>query len=310
MIRPVFVSRLAIPLLIMALVGLTSPSGGAEPSAPVIGFVDIAKVMMLHPLMREFDAQNHRFLLKGPMAGKKGNPAIKNIEGRIKTLKEEKTALDKAIAATEDRFLEKLRELAREGGTPPTGKARDEYNKKRRFVESDFRSQVREIRATFKAKEEQIVAAEQELSTAHLASHDETARIFKLMLDEIDQVVAQVAEGRNIHIVLNNSFSPDRVPRGAGDKISNPMPAFYDKLEAQLAGEEGETTLLSTLHQWSKESNWNLIHCLDGRVDNLVVRGGVDLTPAVVDGVLTRQKISEKHRQLIGKLFQMSNRSN
>ena len=59
----------------------------------------------------------------------------------------------------------------------------------------------------------------------------------------------------------------------------------------------------ASLNAWLMNRNDNLINCGDRRLSSFVLKGGLNMTPAVVDYIYQKHEISKSHRDFIQGYF-------
>jgi hypothetical protein len=290
------------------LAGLFLAGTGRAAEPPAFGYTNVAQAVILHPLMGSFDAQAGRFLRTAVPAGLAAKtPVGDQIAARRKKIQDEISECEKEIGRLEKEYFEKLGQL----GDPPQGDSTAtpspsslyEYNKKRQSLENDFRQRVIVQKTKRQRKEIEQEGLDREARQAHLASHDETNRVFKLILDDISEAIDEVTRHYKIQFVFNSSFSIDRGPRRDLAPSENPMGEVYAIGEKAAADAEAVRVLFGRIQAWTQGRNWLTMNCGDPRLDRFVLRGGVDMTPAVVDLVLQKHNIGKTQRDLLQTFF-------
>jgi hypothetical protein len=135
-----------------------------------------------------------------------------------------------------------------------------------------------------------------------LADHRETAKVFELILDDVYKAIDQIAAHYSIPFVFNSSFAFDKSFNG-GMTADNPMEKFFDHFDEieKNDSEEGKENLATDLKFWLENKNRNLVNCGDARLSRFVLKGGINMTPAVIDYVYQKYNISQKQRDFIQK---------
>jgi len=303
-------ARIYVFFIIFFIGNIVDSTNAAE--SPSFGYTSVSQAVLMHPLMAKFDCKSGRFF---PAAVQEKNKTKreeqnKKNELRKKALLNEKTALKQEIQNLEKEFFEKLKELAqtkenkensKEGSnTPPS----QEYNLKRQSLENDFHQKIVASKNKLSFKENELEKLEAEGKMSHLTSVEDTNRIFKMILDDIYEAVDCVADHYKIQFVFNNSVSTGKISILSGDGVVNPMVNLLDSSQGNDNGqdEESEINFFSRMRQWSS-SQVNLAGCTDPRLDRFILKGGVNMTPAVVDYVYQKYKLTQKQRDSIQKYF-------
>ena len=145
------------------------------------------------------------------------------------------------------------------------------------------------------------VQLNKEAEYAGHASLEETSQVFSLILDDIYEGIEGVAKFYKIPFVFNSSFE---FARTTSKMITtNPMPDFFGKLNEKINQEEGKLTLAAGLNAWLNNRNDNLVNCDDRRLSSFVLKGGLNMTPAVVDYIYQKHDVSKDHRDFIQDYF-------
>ncbi len=290
-------------LLVSAVLFVISGPATAQ-EAPQFGYVNVADVVMLHPLMKEFDASARRFklsALKGDQEGK-GRERRQKAESEVKTIQAEIEKLGEEKKKIENTYLENLKKLQGtklSGAT--SGKSQDQYNKEKARIDSAFFGDSRKLNQEIQKLQARLNELNISAEYAGHASFEETSQVFSLILDDVYEGVEAVSKFYKIGFVFNSSFEFARI---SSKMLSvNPMPEFFGNISEKLNEEEGKLTLGAALNAWLSNRNDNLVNCDDRRLTSFVLKGGLNMTPAVVDYIYQKHEVSKDHRDFIQEYF-------
>ncbi len=305
-------------VLVACFLGGVCVSARAE-GAPTFGYVNVAQAMSLHPLMAKLDPKEGRFELSalGPKAPPNREEARKAIEEKRAALTKKKATLQKNLDDLETAFQKRLAELEplqqRINSLPAAARppVLDEYNKKKGLVEKDFWLKRDELKLELDKANVEMEGTVKENQLLHLTSVEETAQVFRIMLDDIYQAIDKVAEHYKVAFVFNSSFSIERTPVNPAFTPVNPLGEFLSKpLEGTPEdilfkhGKDGKAPLYAHLSYWNACQRWALRNCLDPRTDKLFIKGGTSMTAAVVDEVYEKYKIPALQRQVARRFLE------
>ncbi|HNX76985.1 MAG TPA: hypothetical protein PLM07_05895 [Candidatus Rifleibacterium sp.] len=270
------------------------------------GYVNVADAVMLHPLMKDFDPMPKRFKLSAlknvPETRSQTNrdkiaSEVEKVQSSIKKLTADKIKI-------EDTYLEDLKKLRLEKNPEgeTSGKLQEQYNTEKDKIDSAFFRDVGNLNQEIQKMQAQIVQLNRETEYAAHASQEETAQVFSLILDDVYEGVEAVSKFYKIGFVFNSSFEFARI--SSHFTTPNPMPDFFGKLDQHLQEvEEGKLTMGASLNAWLNNRNDNLVNCDDRRLSSFVLKGGLNMTPAVVDYIYQKHEISKSHRDFIQDYF-------
>lgn len=283
----------------------------AADKKPAFGFTDVSKAMMLHPLMARFRIKEGRFAPEADKGKVETNLAAKGkaitekqneLQKKQEKLSIEMQKIDQELSAA----LSTLNVKYNNKKLSSPGKTSDQYNKEKDLIESDFWKKRRELQKQVVMVQEEYSKLHRENELLHLTSQSETDGIFSTMLTEIYEAIDVVSNHYKIDFVFNSSFSVERTPVNPSFTPSNPMGEFLSKDFKQDAtevlfehGEDGRAPLFSTLDYWCACQRWTFRNIVDPRLDRMILKGGLDMTPAVIDFVYQKHKISASHRDII-----------
>ncbi|HMM61547.1 MAG TPA: hypothetical protein PKC25_15620, partial [Candidatus Rifleibacterium sp.] len=235
-------------LLVSAVLFVISGPATAQ-EAPQFGYVNVADAVMLHPLMKEFDASARRFklsALKGDQEGK-GRERRQKAESEVKTIQAEIEKLGEEKKKIENTYLENLKKLQGtklSGAT--SGKSQDQYNKEKARIDSAFFGDSRNLNQEIQKLQARLNELNISAEYAGHASFEETSQVFSLILDDVYEGVEAVSKFYKIGFVFNSSFEFARI---SSKMLSvNPMPEFFGNISEKLNEEEGKLTLGAALN--------------------------------------------------------------
>jgi hypothetical protein len=296
--------------LVFAFAGLEAQaqsSKGAKAPSITFGFTNISKAMMLHPTMAHYKVQEGRF---APAASKEKQPEpgrkVKEFEAERAKLIEAKAQEDAKIEKVDMTFSKELNKLNAKYEKRSSEKGTDQYNKEKNQLENKYWIEREELVLKRAGIENSLEKLNEENAKLHLTSHSETSKIFSSMLDDIYEAVNQVADHYKVDFVFNSSFSVERTPVNPSFTPVNPMGEFLSMKPDVDAkefltdhGEDGRPPYAMTLDYWLACQRWAFRTTADPRLDKMFLKGGLDMTPAVVDLVYQKYKVSDAHRDVV-----------
>jgi len=292
------------------------PVKKAETPKISFGFTNISKALMLHPTMAHYKIKEGRF---APVALKEKTtePAgsrLKEFEANREKVLAEKKLIDEKIEKADKDFSEKFAKLNVKYGKKSSAKVSDEYNKEKNLLENKFWAERQELLVKRTDIENKLKKLNDENTMLHLTSHEETERVFGVMLDDVYEAVNQVAEHYKVDVVFNSSFSVERTPVNPSFTPVNPMDEFFAMKPNRDAkeflvdhGPNDEAPFAMTLDYWLACQRWAFRTTSDPRLDKMFLKGGLDMTPAVIDLIYQKHKISAAHRDVIQEFLKNHN---
>lgn len=286
----------------------TQASFAAE--KPAFGFTNVSQAMMLHPLMAKFRIKEGRFLPealkdKGPKDYEK---ARKDLGKKRKILVEKLQKLEEKLQKADKKHAKSIADLNMKQNlkdSSPTSSS-DEYNKKKNELNSKFWIQRRDLQKQIDAVKKELKEVVDENELMHLTTREETDQVFKIMLDDIYEAIDVVANHYKVDFVFNSSFSVERTAINPSFTPVNPMGKFlgtdFNRDAAEVLfkhGPNGEAPLSMTLGYWSACQRWALRNLIDNRIDKMIIKGGLNMTPAVIDFVYQKYNVAPGHRDII-----------
>ena len=312
-------------LLVSVLLGFGTIVSVLSAQTPqVFGYVDVAETLAFHPLMAKMSVKEGRFDLSalGDGAPKNRDQARQELESKREQLLKRKQTANKGIDDLDKSFQEDLRGIAdlqaRLNALPPTARTPllNEYNRKKGIIDRKYWKRRSDLQEGLKLVDYNLEEMKQENEVLHLTNMEETQKAFKLMLDDVYQAIDAVAEHYKVSFVFNSSFSLDRSAQGKSISPENTMAQFFGMtLEGTpddilyKHGKEGRPPMFMGLRYWTGAQRWAYRNCYDPRLDKMFIKGGVNMTPAVVDFVYQKYKVDSIHSQVIQKFLEYEARN-
>lgn len=306
-------------LVLFPLVGPMVPAMAADAGPTTFGYVDVAGALAFHPLMAKLAVREGRFELSalGPQGAQDRKSLQLEMEVRRQRLSRRQMEAQKAIDALDQSFQNDLKEIAdlqaRLNALPPAARTPllNEYNRKKGIIDRKYWKQRTDLQADLKLANHDLEQLGQENATLHLTTMEETQKAFKLMLDDIYEAIDAVTAHYKVSFVFNSSFSLDRTPGNPAFTPENPMAGFFGQtLEGKAEdvlykhGKDGQPPLFMTFRYWTGTQRVAFRNCYDPRLDKMFIKGGVNMTPAVVDFVYQKYKIDKAHGEVVQKFLE------
>jgi len=293
---------------ITILVLISTPLSAGE-QAPQFGHCNTAMAVMLHPLMAKLDTATGRFRSNAlPNGATLIGQAAVVLETRRKELFKETDALRQEIAGVNQEFIGKLHELNRDrdkraqdqsSPAPST----EEYSNRRRELEHEHRQKIVSVRERLSFKESELEKLNSEARLTDLLSVTDTERVFKLILDDVYEAANIVIEREKLPFVFNSATSANVPLPAAGFATENPIAEILNVSKTAPSAGGEEYSAVSRLYRWATGEKSQLYFCNDARLARFVLKGGTDITPAVIDQVYKKHKVAQSACNLVQKLF-------
>ncbi len=314
--------KTSLQVLFVAVIGFLVvvapiPASAAD-EAPTFGFINVSQALLFHPLMRHFDTTHNLFrpeaLNRKELPNRKDDLAKieKDREARV----EARAKLEKELQVAAKQFGDELAALDAQSTQVSTTKGTElkkaqagTVTKKRGQIETDFWKVRERIQGEMAKLDGELEKLGERGRTLHLTTPEETATIFKVILDDVYNSIDQVAKAYKLAFIFNSSFIVNRVPANPKFRPENPMGAFFDRKESlgkeglYKHGAEGVPPLMMTLRYWTGCGDWVFKNTNDPRLDRLFIRGGHDMTGAVVDAIYQKYGIDKAHRDTVVEFF-------
>lgn len=276
-------------ILLVLFIGCFSISNAQQVQ---VGYVNVADVMLLHPTMRYFDPSAKRFKLE----------ALKGINTE-KRAEENKTKFKADLSKLEQNLkeLEAEREELRETYNNKIESIGNSLEKKSK-IDEKFRNDSEELRKKIYFAKQKIEIFKNSSIYTGFTTQGETSKLFSLMLDDVYDAMEQVANHYKVSFVFNSSAEITYIEGRM--TANNPMGDFFENFDQKVQERDGKKIMGAAFYSWLTEKNSTFLNCNDRRLTSFVMRGGYDLTPAVIDGVYQKHKIGKAQRDFIGEYFE------
>ncbi|RCK80195.1 MAG: hypothetical protein OZSIB_3377 [Candidatus Ozemobacter sibiricus] len=306
-------------VVVLFLVALTIPLEGQPVTPGSFGYVNVAEALALHPLMARFDIKAGRFELAalGAKEARDRGALRQELVDRRNTLVKQREATVKSLDELDQAFQKDLGELsdlqARLNALPATARTPllNEYNRKKGIIDRKYWQRRNELQEDLKLADHALAELDKETQVLHLTTMEETQKAFKLMLDDVYQAIDVVASHYQVPFVFNSSFAIDRVPGTPQFTPENPMKSYFAATLEGAAedvlykhGTDGRPPLFMTFRAWTGAQRWAFRTCYDPRLDKMFIKGGVNMTPAVVHHIYQKYKVAKLHSEVIQKYLE------
>ncbi len=303
--------------LALILVALAAPLRAQSPGT--FGYVNVAEALALHPLMARFDIKAGRFELAalGAQGARDRGVLRQELVDRRNALLKQRDTTAKALDELDQTFQKDLGELsdlqARLNALPATARTPllNEYNRKKGIIDRKYWQRRSELQEDLKLANHSLTELDKETQVLHLTTMEETQKAFKLMLDDVYQAIDAVASHYQVPFIFNSSFAIDRTPAATSFIPENPMKEYLAATLEGTAedilykhGKNGRPPMFMTFRAWTGSQRWAFRTCYDPRLDKMFIKGGVNMTPAVVQYVYQRYKVGKLHSEVIQKYLE------
>jgi hypothetical protein len=282
-----------------------------KPAAKVqFGYVNVAEIILLHPTMKNFDSKLSRFSLNAideKNIKQKEAENRKNLDKELAQVKADISKLKKERDLEEKKYLKATKKLVADTklGTKGSQISTELYNEKRSKLDREFYAKLSEIKSGLNQMENKQEKLSKERNYTSFATHKETAKVFEIILDDSYKAIDAIANHYEIPFVFNSSFAFDR---SFSSKVTsnNPMKNFFqeDLTKVEEDPEEAERNRAEALKTWLENKNRNLMNCADPRLARFVLKGGINMTPAVIDYIYQKYDVKKEQRDFIQKFYQ------
>lgn len=301
--------RLIVLLFVLAA---TCVSASAAEQVPQVGHCNISMAVMLHPLMAKIDTATGRFRSNALPNGAAlvGQAAVELDESRRELLKET-SSLRQELAKVNQEFVSKLHELSRERDKPAKAAqnqsspapSTDEYSNRRRSLEHEHRQNIVTIREKLAFKEAELEKLNSEARLTDLLPVTDTERVFKLILDDVYEAANIVIEREKLSFTFNSATTYSfGMPTGKF-AMANPIAELLGSQQPAKSGSDQEHAAMNRLYRWASGEKSQLYFCNDARLTSFVMKGGKDITAAVVEQVYKKHQVPAAAGNLVQKLF-------
>lgn len=270
------------------------------------GYVNVADALLLHPTMRHFDPANKLFkidVLKLTSPEKRIEENQVKFKEKLSKLNKELEELEKEKLESSDKHQKDLQALTTSTGdiNSLSESQKKKFNEKKETINKEFFENAATTRKKIVALKNRIKECEKEGLYTGFASQGETSRIFSLMLDDVYEAMNAIATHYKVSFVFNSSAEINYIE---GRWLStNPLPEFFDNYEEIVQERDGKKITGAAFTSWLTERNSTFLNCNDRRLSAFVMKGGVNMTPAVIDYIYQKHKISKEHRDFVIEYF-------
>ncbi len=299
-------SRVCFILIVLTLF-LFCENLYAQNSQSQFGYVNVSDAVLLHPTMRHFDIKTKLFrleALKGVNREKRIEENKQESKAKLDNLTMKIKELESSKKELEEEYQKKVKKIT----LPPekikdmSESAKKSYNEKKNLLETEYLIKADKLR-------KQIYVANKELGNfvskpidAGLTSPKETDQIFSLILDDVYDAMEAVAAHYKVAFVFNSSAEIAYIESGV--TIDNPMSEFLDNFDQIVSSKDGKKITGEGLNAWLGTKNSAFKNGNDRRLTAFVMKGGLNMTPAVVDYIYQKHKIGEDQRKFILEFFE------
>jgi hypothetical protein len=263
--------------------------------------------------MRHFDIKSKLFrleALKGIDREKRIQKNKDELKANLDKLKNNLIDLEDSRKELEQEYYEKQKKISfsKEALENMSSNERNKYNKKREDNENDYLIEANKIRKKIFIAKKEIDAFTSKSVNIALTTPVETSRIFSLIIDDVYDAMGAVSNHYKVAFVFNSSAEISYIESGI--TIDNPMNSFLDKFEEIESSKDGKKVTAESLYAWISEKNSAFRNLNDRRLSAFVMKGGLNMTPAVIDYIYQKHKIGDRQRKFILEFFEKVNSNN
>lgn len=286
--------KIQVSFIIVAFVFCLLVSSLPAQDASRFGYVNIVQAVMLHPLMAKYNVEAQAFqlsALKGEHSGKvserkeSSTSKIQELKSKIEGINEEKRDLE-----------------ARRQKSMQTSKKEKTAGEPEEDTDLELFLEYQKLSKENKYLQTEISRLESSLRFADFTIPSETTQVFSLILDDVYEAVEAVSNFYKISFVFNSSFNIARVKNI--NRSNNPLSDFFTHVDKDIESGEQKIIMGGAIRNWIDSYSKVLFNCSDGRLSSFVVKGGLNMTPAVVDYVFQKHNIGKLQRDFIHNFFE------
>ena len=279
----------------------------AQNAQSQFGYVNVSDAVLLHPTMRHFDIKTKLFkleALKGINREKRIEENKQDSKAKLDNLVMKIKELESSKKELEEEYSKKLKKvtLSKEKFNSMSESEKNSYNEKKSLLESEYLIKADKIRKSIYSANKEFENFSSKPINPGLTSPKETEQIFSLILDDVYDAMEAVADHYKVAFVFNSSAEIAYIESGV--TIDNPMGAFLDNFQEIVSSKDGKKTTGEGLNAWLSSKNSAFRHGSDRRLSAFVMKGGLNMTPAVVDYIYQKHKIGEDQRKFILEFFE------
>lgn len=279
----------------------------AQTSQSQFGYVNVADAVLLHPTMRNFDIKTKLFrleALKGINREKRIEENKQESKLKLDNLSMKIKELEKSRKELEEEYQKKVKKitLPQEKIKNMSDNEKNKYNEKKSLLETEYLVEANNIRKKIYVANKELENFVSKPINAGLTSPKETNHIFSLILDDVYDAMEAVAAHYKVNFVFNSSAEIAYIESGI--TIDNPIGEFLDNFDQIVSSKDGKKTTGEALNAWLGSKNSAFRNGNDRRLTAFVMKGGLNMTPAVVDYIYQKHKIGEDQRKFILEFFE------
>ena len=274
-----------------------------------LGKVDFYSVILLHPAMKEFDANRNAFVVTRNES--EAEQIKKEEEARAQKVKEyevELLAVKKSILKLESQYKAKITEMNTKYTRAIKNLDHDAVVAETMNLKVDSRKEEKDHENKYKVLEAKYSEIQNRIYDLNNINYDvgfttpsETEKKFEFIVDEAKRYVKKIADLKEISVVINSSNRQMKRTTKASSYRNMPnytMDLFTLELsKAQYKDEAGVVghyeTLNDYVHSWLEHGNFVLENLHDNLKDCDIVVGGVDLTSEVLYSLYRDYKVEQ-----------------
>lgn len=292
--------------LLLAIFALLVSLGNVAADDTKFGYVNVADAMLLHPTMRYFNAKAKRFTLKalnGVDENKRLSESQTDYKKNLENLKQSLKDVEEARRTRDNEYVEELKAVTIPEKTLKTmsKEQQDKHNIKKTEIEKKYYTDVDVLRRKAYDLKQRLDKYANESIYIGLTSDIETSKIFSLMLDDIYSAMETVADHYKVSFVINSSAEISFIEGNFNS--DNPMDHFLKDFDQTVQEKEGKSITAAAINNWLMSKNTSFYNCNDRRLTSFVMRGGVNMTPAVVHYIYQKYKIGKDQCDFIFEYF-------
>ncbi len=288
-------------VLLLSLVFVSSLVNAQTKQQSQFGFVNISDVMLLHPIMVDFNPVSKRFkleALKGIDKDKKIEENKLKFRVELNKLEDQIKEYNSKKVEIEEIYLEQSQNLLSDDKLAKMSKKdRDSYFEKRAKIDNKYCDEINDINNKIYVINEKIKNHKNSAVFNGDTTVEETDKLFSLMLDDIYEAMNSIAKKKNLMFVFN--CSAELAINSGNMQVHNPLHSFFHSLKETLKNKDGVKTTGASIYAWLREKNNAFINCTDKRLPSFVMLGGYDMTADVIDNIYEKYKIGNEQREFI-----------
>ena len=270
------------------------------------GYVNVADALLLHPTMRYFNVKAKRFSLKALKGIDEGQRIAQNqddFKKHIDELKKELAKIENERHELDSEYLAELKEIqiAEKNLKYMSESEKKKHTDKKKAIESKYYDEADNYRRKAYEQREKLEKYYNQSAYIGFTSDIETSKIFSIMIDDVYDAMGAVSEHYKVSFVFNSSAEIAFLDnQGYGD---NPMRDFFENFGQTVQERDGKAITAGAFNTWLNKNNSIFLHCNDRRLTAFVMKGGLNMTPAVIDYIYQKHNIGQEQRDFIIEYF-------